>query len=118
MEEQPEAAAPRRTRLAGERTQLAWWRTGLAAFAVGIGIGRGLPALDPSATDWPLVTLGVGFIIYGLLLMAFGNRRGAYIDRAVVSGQYAAPDPLVTRLLGGFGLLLGVGTVLVVVLPA
>lgn len=110
--------APRRTRLAGERTQLAWWRTGLASFAVGIGVGRGIPAIDPAATEWPYILLGIGFIIYGLLLIAFGNRRGAYIDRAVLSGDYAAPDPLVTRLLGGYGILLGVGTALVVLLSA
>jgi putative membrane protein len=110
--------APRRTRLAGERTQLAWWRTGLAAFAVGIGIGRGIPAIDTTATEWPLVGLGLGFVVYGILLIAFGNRRGAYIDRAVLTGDYAAPDPLATRVLGGFGLLLGLGTAVVVVLPA
>jgi uncharacterized membrane protein YidH (DUF202 family) len=43
----------RQTRLAAERTQLAWWRTGLAAIAVGIGIGRILPALDPGANALP-----------------------------------------------------------------
>ncbi len=113
-----EQQAPRRTRLAGERTQLAWWRTGLAAFAVGIGIGRGIPAIDPNVTEWPYVVLGVGFIVYGLLLIAFGNRRGATVDRAVLSGEYSAPGPLTSRLLGGYGIVLGIGTAFVVLFSA
>ena len=108
---QPEA--PRRTRLAGERTQLASWRTALAAFAVGLGVGRGIPALDSSVPSWPYIVLGTGFVIYGLLLMQFGNRRGGDVDRAVIAGEYAAPGRLTTRLLGWLGLALGFGTVLV-----
>jgi uncharacterized membrane protein YidH (DUF202 family) len=109
---QPEA--PRRTRLAGERTQLAWWRTALAAFAVGLGVGRGIPALDPTLTVWPYVTLGAAFVLYGLLLMEFGNRRGGDVERAVVAGDYSPAGRLTTRLLGWLGLALGFGTVLVV----
>jgi putative membrane protein len=60
----------RRTRLAAERTQLAWWRTGLTAIAVGIGIGRILPALDPGADELPFVLLGSGFAAYGIALIA------------------------------------------------
>ena len=106
--------APRRTRLAGERTQLAWWRTALAAFAVGLGVGRGIPALDPTVTAWPYITIGAGFVVYGLLLMEFGNRRGGHVDRAVETGDYAPPVRNTTRLLGWLGLVLGLGTVLVV----
>lgn len=109
---QPEA--PRRTRLAGERTQLAWWRTALAAFAVGLGVGRGIPALDPSLNAWPYIALGVCFVVYGLLLMEFGNRRGGDVERAVVAGDYSPAGRFNTRLLGWMGLALGVGTVLVV----
>jgi putative membrane protein len=109
---QPEA--PRRTRLAGERTQLAWWRTALAAFAVGLGVGRGIPALDPTIPAWPYITLGAAFVLYGLLLMLFGNRRGGEVDRSVLAGEYAPPARLTTGLLGWIGLALGVGTVLVV----
>lgn len=108
---QPEA--PRRTRLAGERTQLAWWRTALAAFAVGLGVGRGIPALDPSVPLWPYIALGVAFVLYGLLLMEFGNRRGGEVEQAVLAGEYSAPGRVTTRLLGWLGLALGLGTVLV-----
>ena len=65
----------RRTHLAAERTQLAWWRTGLTALAVGIGVGRILPALDPGAADLPFVLLGCAFAVYGIVLVAFGSVR-------------------------------------------
>jgi putative membrane protein len=106
--------APRRTRLAGERTQLAWWRTGLAAFAVGLGVGKGIPALDPTATEWPYIALGAGFVVYGLLLIQFGNRRGGDVERSVLAGDYAPPGKITTNLLGGIAIVLGIATALVV----
>jgi putative membrane protein len=110
--DQPEA--PRRTRLAGERTQLAWWRTALAAFAVGLGVGRGIPALDPDVTHWPYMALGSAFVVYGLLLMQFGNHRGGAVERSVMAGEYTPPGRLTTGLLGWMGLALGIGTVRVI----
>jgi len=110
--------APRRTRLAGERTQLAWWRTGLAAFAVGIGVGRVVPMLDPSLTVWPYMLLGVGFVVYGILLIQFGLRRGSHVERAVSQGEETSPGALSTNLLGIFGIVLGIGTVLVIILDS
>ena len=110
--------APRRTRLAGERTQLAWWRTGLAAFAVGIGVGRVVPMLDPSLTVWPYMVLGVGFVVYGILLIQFGLKRGTHVERAVSRGEDASPGALSTNLLGILGILLGIGTVLVIILDS
>ncbi len=110
--------APRRTRLAGERTQLAWWRTGLAAFAVGIGVGRVVPMLDPTVTVWPYMLLGAGFVIYGILLIQFGLKRGAHVDRAVGEGESTSPTALSTNMLGIMGILLGIGTVLIILLDS
>jgi uncharacterized membrane protein YidH (DUF202 family) len=110
----PEINAPRRLQLAGERTQLAWWRTGLGAFAVGIGVGRGIPALDPTATAWPYISLGVAFVLYGLALIAFGNQRVDRIGRAIESGESTAAGRISTRLLGNVGVLLGVATVVAI----
>ncbi len=110
--------APRRTRLAGERTQLAWWRTGLAAFAVGIGVGRVVPMLDPTLKVWPYMLLGVGFVIYGILLVQFGTMRGSHVDQAVSTGESASPGTLSTRLLGIMGVLLGIGTVVIILLDS
>jgi uncharacterized membrane protein YidH (DUF202 family) len=110
--------APRRTRLAGERTQLAWWRTGLAAFAVGIGVGRVVPMLDPTVTVWPYMLLGIGFVVYGILLVQFGIKRGSHVDQAVSSGESASPGSLSTNLLGVMGIVLGIGTALIILLDS
>lgn len=110
--------APRRTRLAGERTQLAWWRTGLAAFAVGIGVGRVVPMLDPNVTVWPYMLLGVGFVVYGILLVQFGIKRGSRVDQAVSSGESASAGTLSTNLLGIMGIVLGIGTVLIILIDS
>jgi putative membrane protein len=80
--------ATRRTRLAAERTQLAWWRTGLTAIAVGIGVGRILPALDSDADELPFVLLGCAFAVYGIALFAVGIARGPRLDRAASEGGF------------------------------
>lgn len=71
--------ASRRTWLALERTQLAWWRTGLTALAVGIGIGRVVPELQESDTQWPFVLVGVAFAVYGIALIVYGSARERYL---------------------------------------
>lgn len=77
-QEQPERPEPnpaqlvdatRRTYLAGERTQLAWWRTGLTALAVALGVGRVVPELSGSGARWPYVIAGVGFALWGILIL-------------------------------------------------
>ena len=103
--------AGERTHLAAERTQLAWWRTGLTAIAVGIGVGRILPVLDPGIKEWPYMALGVAFVLYGVILMMFGNTLMAK------SGQRADPSgtgPAVSRIISGLGIVLGFATVLVI----
>ena len=71
--------ATRRTWLALERTQLAWWRTGLTALAVGIGIGRVVPELQESETQWPFVLVGVAFALYGVAMIVYGSVRERYL---------------------------------------
>lgn len=100
-----------RTRLAGERTQLAWVRTGLAAIAVGVGLARIVPLLDPSVVAWPYETLGVAYCIFGLSLIGFGIQRGRLsaderIHRPVVPGS--------TQVLAIGGSALAVATIIVV----
>ena len=103
--------AGERTHLAAERTQLAWWRTGLTSIAVGIGVGRILPVLDPGVKEWPYMALGVAFVLYGVILMMFGNTLMAKSrDPADPSGT----GPAVSKVISSLGIILGLATVLVI----
>jgi putative membrane protein len=104
------ADATRRTRLAGERTQLAWWRTGLTALAVGVGIGRVVPELDDGITEWPYVSLGTAFALYGLLLIVYGSQRGRTVDSAVATGGFRPFGKLSSSSLAAAGVLLALAT--------
>jgi putative membrane protein len=108
--------ATRRTRLAAERTQLAWWRTGLTAIAVGIGIGRILPALDEGADELPYVVLGCAFAVYGMALFAVGITRGSRLDQAVSEGRFAPVSHRAERLLAAAGVLLGLAVIALIAL--
>jgi putative membrane protein len=112
--EEPAADATRRTHLANERTYLAWWRTGLASLAVGIGVGRVVPELSGGRT-WPYAVVGGGYALLGIALIAYGSHRRKEVDQAVTAGRFARVDPLVSRLLGAFGLILAVATLALVV---
>jgi putative membrane protein len=104
------------TRLSAERTQLAWWRTGLTAIAVGIGVGRILPALDPDAEKLPYVLLGCAFAAYGIALIAVGSARGVRLDRAVEEGRFAPLSHNAERVLAAVGALLGLAVIAVIVI--
>ena len=108
--------ATRRTYLAGERTQLAWWRTGLAALAVAIGVGRGVPGLEDTGARWPYVVAGVGFALWGILAIGYGSAHRAILDRGLREGRYDAPPawPLLTLTFSGLGL--GLLTALLIVI--
>jgi putative membrane protein len=104
--------ASRRTRLANERTYLAWWRTGLAAFAVSIGAGRIVPAV--AGGPQTLYTIvGVLFAVLGLLVIAYGRRRGREVDDAISEGSYRHADE---RMLTLIAVLAAIGGLLLVIL--
>jgi putative membrane protein len=109
--------ATRRTHLANERTYLAWWRSGLTAIALAIGVGRVIPEIVGGAT-WPWVTLGLGFGLFGVGVVALGVHRQRAIDRALHRGEYAPLGSGTVLLVGGFAVLLGLATIALVLLGA
>ena len=105
--------ALRRTRLANERTYLAWWRTGLGAFAVSLGAGKLIPALSVGAA-WPYELVGGAFGIVGIALIAYAYVRHKQVEEAVARGSYARFDPRASLVFAVVGVLLGLGTILIV----
>lgn len=104
--------ATRRTRLASERTYLAWWRTGLTAFAVSLGAGRLVPAVAGGPQGlYSLV--GVLFAVLGIVLIAYGRRRGRALDDSISEGRYQRADE---RMLTAVAALAAVGGLLLIVL--
>ena len=106
--------ASRRMWLALERTQLAWWRTGLTALAVGIGIGRVVPELQESDTQWPFVLVGVAFAIYGIALIVYGSARERFLAADLERGANRLSHASFDVLLAGFGAALGIATALLI----
>jgi len=110
MSERERGEAQRRTLLATERTWLAWLRTGLTVFAVALGIGRIAPELT-GGRSWPYITLGVGYAILGVGVVAYGLWRGRAVDRAVRRGEWLNLDDRVLWTIGLLTLMLGLFTV-------
>ena len=104
----------RQTIMASERTQLAWWRTGLTALAVGIGIGRVVPELQRSETQWPFVLVGVAFAVYGIALIIYGAARERYLAADLERGANRLSHASFDLLLAGFGATLGIATALLI----
>jgi putative membrane protein len=105
--------ATRRTRLANERTYLAWWRTGLTTFAVSLAAGRLVPELSAGAA-WPFEVIGVAFALVGLLFIGYAYVRQKQVEDALERGEFAPFGTRAGLVFAGLGMLLGVGTITVV----
>ena len=99
-----------RTRLASERTQLAWWRTGLAALAVSLAVGRLVPELSHASTQWPYTVIGVGFALYGLVLVTNGTLRAREVEACLSRGDQIPPQGGLITAVSGAGVLLSLAT--------
>ena len=103
--------AVRRTRLAAERTELAWWRTALTSIAVAVGVGRIVPELSGTTTEWPYVVVGIGFAIYSVALFVFGSMRSRRVETALDRGEMIPSSRVETRWLMVSGVVLCLATV-------
>ena len=106
--------ASRRTRLANERTYLAWWRTGLTTFAVSLAAGKLVPELS-SGASWPFEVIGIAFGVVGLLFIAYAYVRQKRVEESLARGDYAPFETRVALVFAALGLLLGVGTIVLIV---
>jgi putative membrane protein len=97
----------RRTLLANERTYLAWLRSGFAAFAVGLGAGKVIPALT-KADRWPYTVLGGGFALIGIGLVIYGLARKRAVESGILRGVDARTDQRVVAGLSVAVVFLGV----------
>ncbi len=111
---EPRVDATRRTYLASERTYLAWVRSGLTALALSIGIGRLVPELS-SGASWPLEVIGAGFGLVGIVILGYGLIRERALRAALERGEYAYFGGGAAAGLAVAGMVLGLGTVAVVV---
>jgi putative membrane protein len=103
--------AIRRTRLAAERTELAWWRTALTSIAVAIAVGRVVPELSDTSTEWPYLVVGVGWALYSVALFGYGSLRSRRVEAAVNRGEMIESSRVETRWLMAGGVTLCLATV-------
>jgi uncharacterized membrane protein YidH (DUF202 family) len=104
----------RRTWLASERTYLTWLRTGFAALAVGLGVGKVVPALTGGA-QWPYAVLGVAFALLGVGLVGYGALRQTLVGGTIRRGEYVEVDGRVVVGLAAAMIVLGIVLAVVVV---
>ena len=103
--------AIRRTRLAAERTELAWWRTALTSIAVAIAVGRVVPELSGTSTEWPYLVVGVGWALYSVALFGYGSIRSRRVEAAVAAGKMIESSRAESRWLMAGGVVLCLATV-------
>jgi hypothetical protein len=68
--------------------------------------------------NWPYVVIGAGFGVLGLAFILFALIRQRQVDRALATGTYAPFDDRIALVLTVAGLLLGAGTILIVIVQS
>jgi hypothetical protein len=89
----------------------------MTAFAVALGAGKLVPLLSTGAV-WPFEVLGTAFGVTGIALMAFAYVRQRRVEEAVARGGYAAFDARAGFAFAAVGVLLGLGTILVILVES
>ena len=87
------------------------WRTALTSIAVAVGVGRVVPELSGTSTEWPYLVVGIGWALYSVALFGYGSVRSRKVERALDTGEMIPSSRTEARLLMGSGILLCLATV-------
>jgi uncharacterized membrane protein YidH (DUF202 family) len=83
----------------------------LTSIAVAVGVGRVVPELSGTSTEWPYVVVGIGFAVYSVALFAYGSMRSRRVEAALDSGEMIPSSRGEARWLMIGGVVLCVATV-------
>lgn len=89
----------------------------MTAFAVSLGVGKLIPELS-SGPAWPFELVGVAFGLVGIALMAYAYVRQREVEDAVARGGYAGLDPRASLVFAAVGVVLGIGTLLIILVES
>ena len=89
----------------------------MTALAVGLGAGKLVPELSRGSA-WPFELVGTAFGLVGIALMAYAYVRQKRVEEAVARGGYAPFDPRASLVFAAVGIVLGLGTILVILLES
>jgi uncharacterized membrane protein YidH (DUF202 family) len=85
----------------------------MTALAVGLGAGKLVPELSRGSA-WPFELVGTAFGLVGIALMAYAYVRQKRVEEAIARGGYAAFDPRASLVFAAVGVILGIGTIVVI----
>ena len=83
----------------------------LTSIAVAIAVGRVVPELSGTSTEWPYLVVGVGWALYSVALFSYGSLRSRRVEAAVDRGEMIQSSRVETRWLMRGGVLLCLATV-------
>lgn len=82
--------------------------------ALALGIGRILPELNKTSTEWPYVLLGLAFAVYGVALILYGTLRARALTAALNAGDFSSHSPGISAGMASAGALLGMATAILI----
>jgi putative membrane protein len=77
-------------------------------------VAKIVPAITKSSR-WSYTILGVGFAVVGLVVIAYGLIRRRAVETALAQGEYVNPDERCVTAIMLVGVILGLGTLVLIV---
>ncbi len=66
--------------------------------------------LSHASSQWPYTVIGVGFALYGLVLVTNGTLRAREVEACLSRGEQIPPQSGLITVLSGAGVLLALAT--------